>query len=139
VQTSTATRFFRLLLNWRILLGLVVLALLCGTAWRVFDSARGYHSWVRVPSYVKMRDGTAIAVDVYRPARDGAAVPERLPVLLTDYRYQRAMVDHTQLLTPLDGSERFRSFIKHGYVIAVADLRGAGASFGVSNGPFSSI
>jgi len=104
---------------------------------RALEAVRGYRSWVREARYVKMRDGTELAVDVYRPARGSKALSEPLPVLLTDYRYQRAILDNGQLRTPLDGSARFRSFINRGYVVAVADLRGSGASFGVNNGPFA--
>jgi len=117
--------------------GAALLALLL--AWLVIARVRGAQSWVRESRYVRMRDGTAIAVDIYRPARGGVASTEPLPALLTDYRYQRAMIEGGKLLTPLDGSERFRAFLKHGYVVAVADLRGTGASFGVSRGPFASI
>src|SRR5580658_197220 len=36
--------------------------------------------------YVTSWDGTQLAVDVYRPARAGVALPERMPVLFSQMR-----------------------------------------------------
>ncbi len=55
-----------------------------GYAERIYD---GYE---RFSQYVEARDGTLLAVDVYRPTLDGELVEEPLPVIWMHYRYQRA-------------------------------------------------
>ncbi|MGZ5226937.1 MAG: CocE/NonD family hydrolase, partial [Burkholderiales bacterium] len=60
-----------------------------------------------------MRDGMRMATDIYRPARSGVAVSERLPVLL-----HRTPYDKT-------GQQKIAEyFAQHGYVVAVQDIRG---------------
>lgn len=64
---------------------------------------------------VVTRDGTKLATDIYRPTRDGAPVPEKLPVLLQRTPYGKegkALV------------ERAMDFARHGYVVALQDIRG---------------
>ena len=62
---------------------------------------------------IPMRDGKRMATDVYRPARDGIVLAERLPVLLqrTPYDKTKAQVNAEYLA-------------RHGYVVAVQDSRG---------------
>jgi len=36
-----------------------------------------YKEWVRTSEYVTVRDGTKLAVDIYRPAKDGKPVSEQ--------------------------------------------------------------
>ncbi|MEO8622684.1 MAG: CocE/NonD family hydrolase [bacterium] len=62
---------------------------------------------------IPTRDGKRMATDVYRPARNGVAVTERLPVLLqrTPYDKTKAQVNAEYLA-------------RHGYVVAVQDSRG---------------
>jgi putative CocE/NonD family hydrolase len=62
---------------------------------------------------IPTRDGTRMATDVYRPARNGVPVPERFPVLL-----QRTPYDKTASRTQAE------YFARHGYVVAVQDIRG---------------
>jgi putative CocE/NonD family hydrolase len=69
-----------------------------------------------------MRDGVRLATDIYRPALDGEAVAERLPVLL-----QRTPYDKTG--NRLVESAEF--FASHGYVVVLQDHRGLYASEGV--------
>jgi uncharacterized protein len=71
---------------------------------------------------IPMRDGVKLATDVYRPARDGVPVPEKLPVLL-----QRTPYDKTGARLV----ESARYFASRGYVIALQDVRGTYASEGV--------
>ena len=64
---------------------------------------------------VPMRDGVRLATDVYRPASNGVPIADPLPVLLqrTPYGKQgRALV------------ERAEYFARHGYVVALQDIRG---------------
>jgi predicted acyl esterase len=60
-----------------------------------------------------MRDGSRMATDIYRPARNGVAVSDRFPVLLHRTPYDKA------------GQQTIaRYFAQHGYVVAVQDIRG---------------
>lgn len=77
-----------------------------------------------------VRDGTRIAVDYFRPTLANELHSEKLPVLLTMTRYQRAGFIDGQLLTIIDQMPYVMRARKHGYVIAVADVRGCGALFG---------
>jgi uncharacterized protein len=89
--------------------------------------ATGY---VRSSEYVAVRDGTRIAVDTYRPARQSVPVEGRFPVVWAFERYHRARVEDGRLVTRLDRETWLKLLVRHGYVVSVADLRGSGASFG---------
>jgi putative CocE/NonD family hydrolase len=71
---------------------------------------------------IPMRDGVRLATDVYRPAREGKPVEEKLPVLLQRTPYGKT---GTSLV------EQARYFAANGYVVALQDLRGTYASEGV--------
>src|SRR6185436_10708137 len=64
---------------------------------------------------VRMRDGVSLSIDVYRPARDGAALPGRFPVLLerTPYGKRRAVLNQAG-----------EFFARRGYVVVIQDVRG---------------
>ena len=119
-----------------------------------YSQAR-YTQYVRSSEYVEMRDGVRLAVDVYRPAVNGVAVDVPMPVLLMYSRYRRAneLPDGT-IKTPLgplpkgettgdldvsahQGRESIPVLLAHGYIFAIADSRGTGASFGVFKGEYS--
>lgn len=70
---------------------------------------------------VRMRDGVALSVDVYRPAPGGSAAPGRFPVLLerTPYGKRRAVLNQAG-----------EFFAKAGYVVVMQDVRGRFASEG---------
>jgi len=69
---------------------------------------------------VPMRDGVRLALDVYRPARDGKPTPGRFPALLTRTPYNK------------DGtSSEGRYYAERGYVVVANDVRGRYASEGV--------
>jgi uncharacterized protein len=92
-----------------------------------------YTETVRTSEYITVRDGTRIAVDIIRPSVDGVPVEEPLPIILTYERYHRAIfAEDGQILSQVDGQgEAFLlPLLEHGYIIATADIRGAGASFG---------
>src|SRR5260370_36491659 len=52
-----------------------------------------YDAWVRTSQYISVRDGTRLAVDVYRPTRGGVVESKPLPVVWRAKRYFRATVD----------------------------------------------
>lgn len=64
---------------------------------------------------IPARDGVLLATDIYRPAVEGRAVAERLPLVLQRTPYGKS-------------TERFLApalyFATHGYVVAVQDMRG---------------
>ncbi|MCX6561159.1 MAG: CocE/NonD family hydrolase [Candidatus Aminicenantes bacterium] len=95
-----------------------------------------YDSWVRTSQYVKMRDGIRLAVDILRPARKGSVETMPLPVLWTHTRYRRASVMDGKVRSSLE-APHLLALLKRGYILAAVDVRGAGASFGVSNGVFT--
>lgn len=96
-----------------------------------------YEQWVRSSQYLTMRDGFKLAVDIFRPARNGEPVSESLPVIWTYERYQRASVRDGRVITKLDKEPWLQVVLKHGYVIGVVDARGSGASEGRWDGPFA--
>jgi hypothetical protein len=83
---------------------------------------------VTTSQYVRMRDGTRIAVDIHLPTT--RAEGERVPALLELTRYWRASENATTgARNPSLGSlDRF--FLRNGYAVLKVDARGSGASFG---------
>ena len=71
---------------------------------------------------IPMRDGILLATDFYRPAVNGIAVDERLPVLLTRTPYSKSR--ESTVATAMH-------FARHGYIAAVQDMRGLYESQGV--------
>lgn len=71
---------------------------------------------------VPMRDGVRLATDIYRPARDGEPLPGPFPALLVRTPYDKS-VPHT-----VETKGIF--FARHGYVVAIQDVRGRYASEG---------
>jgi putative CocE/NonD family hydrolase len=97
-----------------------------------------YAESVRTSQYVTVRDGTRLAIDIYRPAVGGKPIDTKLPVILVATPYHRSSENNNEILTFLAprGTHRniFAEILKHGYVIASLDLRGRGASFGTVYG-----
>jgi predicted acyl esterase len=93
-----------------------------------------YDGYERFSEYVTARDGTKLALDYYRPTKQGVLHTEKLPVVWTQDRYLRAMVANGRVINHLDQSPKLFALLTHGYVVATADVRGAGASFGVVDG-----
>ncbi|WP_262503872.1 CocE/NonD family hydrolase [Sphingosinithalassobacter sp. CS137] len=92
--------------------------------------------FVRQSLYVPVRDGTRLAVNIYRPATAGEAADEPLPVIFvsTPYRARYRNADGEIVETGLSERLALSSLLRAGYVIAVADIRGKGASFGTRRG-----
>ena len=70
---------------------------------------------------IPMRDGVRLATDIYRPAVDGVAVSEPLPLVLSRSPYSK---DRERDVATAENLAR------HGYVAVVQDMRGRYASFG---------
>ena len=107
-------------------------------AYEVFSEQR-YDGWERSSVYVTMRDGVRLAMEIIRPSAGGAVHTEPLPVLWAQTPYTRASIAEDGSVGPplIDGWDRMLRLVGHGYVVAVADVRGGGAAFGQSNGMFS--
>jgi len=95
-----------------------------------------YDGWTRSSQYVSARDGVRLAVTIYRPTRAGQAASEDLPVLFTFTPYLSRRTDAEGDVTgAVEGNRRTRrpfvDLTRYGYVVAVADVRGTGSSFGV--------
>lgn len=97
-------------------------------------SVARYDGWQREARYLTMRDGVRLAIDIIRPTQGGVVHRERLPVVWAHQRYHRASIVNGRLRTTFDW---IGPLLAHGYVIAVVDARGGGASFGTQPGFYS--
>src|SRR5260370_37846196 len=61
---------------------------------------------------VPMRDGIRLATDIYRPARNGAPVEGKFPVILERTPYDK------------DNSGSLADFVQDGYIVVSQDIRG---------------
>ncbi len=86
--------------------------------------------------YVPARDGTRLAMHVYRPATDGVPVNTPSPVVFSFTPYRARFRNADGQVIELDQMRRgnHHKLLDHGYVLAVADTRGKGASFGARRG-----
>src|SRR5882672_7736373 len=84
-----------------------------------------YSDAIRTSQYVSVRDGTKLAIDVYRPRENGRAVEKRLPVILVASLFGAREQGAFGSLEPY-----LLEVLKRGYVIASLETRGHGASFG---------
>jgi hypothetical protein len=87
--------------------------------------------------YLTVRDGVRLAMDLFRPVRDGRVVSEPLPVIWCHDRYHRAEFADGMLVTKLDIHPWLRGVLRAGYVVAAVDARGTGASEGTRTAEFS--
>ena len=104
-------------------------------------SNQTYDGWSRKSLYITARDGTRLAIDIIQPTRKGKIHSKPLPVIWEHRRYHRASIDENgNILSQLDRQDHpLSKVILYGYVIAIADVRGSGASFGTRVDPHPSI
>ncbi|HSY92626.1 MAG TPA: CocE/NonD family hydrolase, partial [Candidatus Binatus sp.] len=62
---------------------------------------------------VAMRDGVKLAADIYRPTQNGQLVDGKFPVILMRTPYNKE-----------DSAQSANSFVPHGYVVVLQDVRG---------------
>jgi len=91
-----------------------------------------YAGIVRSSQYIPGFDGTRLAIDIYRPAKNGRTVDQPWPAVIISTQYQR----RGPTFDPVLESSGINNLVKHGYVVIIADVRGTGASFGTRNGGF---
>ncbi|HVN95630.1 MAG TPA: CocE/NonD family hydrolase [Syntrophorhabdaceae bacterium] len=96
-----------------------------------------YDGWVRSSQYVTVRDGTKIALDIYRPTLKGAVANTPYPVIFQQTQYRRSYYANGKLVLQGTNQTYVDFLTKYGYVFAVADARGIGASYGQRRGPWS--
>ena len=86
-----------------------------------------------------MRDGVKLAIDYYRPTKEGVTEEKPLPVIwiYTPYDYRTVIAtgksSDGSLYDPFaeeDTMGQAKLLSSHGYVFAVVEVRGTGASFG---------
>ncbi|HVL33562.1 MAG TPA: CocE/NonD family hydrolase [Actinomycetota bacterium] len=70
---------------------------------------------------VPMRDGVVLSVDIYRPVTDGEQVPVILT--LTPYHAVNKALDRNETDLP-SGTGALGSYVRQGYALALADVRG---------------
>ncbi|MBK7904154.1 MAG: CocE/NonD family hydrolase [Proteobacteria bacterium] len=85
--------------------------------------------------FVTMRDGVDIAVDTWVPK---AVPPKGLPTVLLLTRYWRARANPSGREQDDTNFKMATMFAQAGYALAIADVRGSGASFGSRSTEFSS-
>lgn len=84
--------------------------------------------------YVPVRDGTKLAMTLYRPADHGRPVDGRFPVVFSFTPYRARFKDEKGVHETFLSEPGLKDLVAHGYVVAVADIRGKGASFGHRRG-----
>ena len=94
-----------------------------------------YSGYVRHSLYVPVSDGTKLAVDYFIPMRDGEETKDKLPVIVQFTPYGRLQYDKqgnpsTTVRLSGKGSDDPDYFTDYGYVYALVDVRGCGASYG---------
>ncbi|WP_338243453.1 CocE/NonD family hydrolase [Aurantiacibacter hainanensis] len=117
-------------------LALALLAVLVPLLAATSVQAQPYPDYERESLYVPVRDGTRLALNIYRPADADGVVEEPLPVIFafTPYRARYFNEDGEVVELALGDGLALRSLIRAGYVVATADVRGKGASFGSRRG-----
>ena len=94
-----------------------------------------YDGHQMIARYMTVRDGTRIAIDIFRPTSDGKLVETPHPVLWMHSPYNRREFRGLIPAAKFYPGEALR-LVPYGYVVAVADFRGLYASFG-KNGVFN--
>ncbi len=85
-----------------------------------------------ISQYIKVSDGTELALDIYRPKdkTTGKIIETPLPDIWMDTHYNRRYISDHVTLTIEAYPGNAAKLIKYGYVVATADFRGLYASYG---------
>ncbi len=89
-----------------------------------------YDGYKRTSFYVAVRDGTKLAVDLFRPTLHGVLAKKKLPVVWMNTPYNRRGFRGVATVSAYPGFAF--QLIKYGYNVAVVDFRGLYASFGTN-------
>lgn len=82
--------------------------------------------------YITVHDGARLAIDIHFPS--AANLSDRYPVIFIATQYQRRRKRSGRIISMVDDVPILQKLLAAGYVIAILDMRGTGASFGVKNG-----
>ena len=122
--------------SWAVCLALV--GVCCGAmrSQALEDAGKKYSEVSRESRYVAVRDGTKLSVNIYRPAENGQAVNTPYPVVFVFTPYRARFRDAKGHIQETGLSDRLglKGLTDYGYVVAVADIRGKGASYGARRG-----
>lgn len=88
--------------------------------------------YVRTSFYLPMRDGVRLAVDLYRPTKGGVLVEGRFPVIWHHTNDRGPGGPIPERANP--GLAAMPLLTRYGYVVAVVERRGLGASTGARRG-----
>lgn len=91
-----------------------------------------YDGHQKSSQYVTVRDSTRLAIDIFRPTRDGEVSDTPHPVLWMHSPYNRRTFRGEPAAEAYPGEAL--ELVQYGYVVAVADFRGLYASFGTNKG-----
>lgn len=103
----------------------------------ISDKDGPYKEVVRTSKYVAVRDGTGLAMNLYFPAENGKAIAGDVPTIFVATPYRARFLDpRSGGVNEVALSDRLglRSLLANGYAVAVADIRGKGASYGYRRG-----
>ena len=95
-------------------------------------ATKAYDGHQRSSFYVAMRDGTRLAVDLYRPTKNGTVAAEKLPVIWMHSPYNRRSRGNGEAAFLYPGYAA--QLVPYGYNVAVVDFRGLYASYGRNAG-----
>jgi len=97
-----------------------------------------YKDYTTSSTYIPMRDGIKIAIDIYLP--EGLPSDKKVSAVLMQTRYWRAIQlrkPFNYLIKSLSKKDYIKAFIAYGYAVLSVDVRGSGASFGYRLCPWS--
>ena len=103
-----------------------------------FRPKPSYEGYSTSSTYIPMRDGVKIAIDIYLP--EGLPSDKKLSAVLMQTRYWRAMQlrkPFKYLIKSLNKKDYIKAFTNYGYAVLSVDVRGSGASFGYRISPWS--
>ena len=95
-------------------------------------STKRFDGYERSSFYIPVRDGTRLAVDLFRPTLDGELVDDKLPVVWMHTPYNRRSYRGQPAAEAYPGYAL--ELVPYGYNVAVVDFRGVYASFGKNIG-----
>jgi len=91
-------------------------------------SAARFDGYQLTSFYVPVRDGTKLAVDLFRPTLHGKTVSERFPVIWMNTPYNRRTFKGQLTAAAYPGYAL--QLVKYGYNVAIVDFRGLYGSYG---------
>lgn len=95
---------------------------------------RKFKEYMLVSRYIPNRDGLKLAADIYFPSVHGKIDETPKPVIWSNQRYHRRIKSGlVEFNMSFFLSEWAEELLDYGYIVAVIDVRGSGASYGTSD------